>query len=97
MPSDDIVGAAIGPPGNDAISAIVRHPWQTSELIFGGGVEVKRFVAAPAFAHTFRNCFGIALEGSGRFGSPLAQVVRVLLLGGTPGKQKKENNGERTR
>jgi len=64
------------------------------ELIFGGGVYVEGFVAAPAFADALGDGLGVTLGFGSGLGGFLFEVLRVLW--GDAGGEKCEREGGKT-
>src|SRR6267378_838954 len=80
MPRHEFAGFVERTRRKHLIRFCLSHARQAQQLVFSGGVQIERLVAAPALADSFRHGFGVALY---RLRGPRGlffDVLRTLLL-----------------
>src|SRR2546430_10449999 len=76
----EVAGGVVGASGNDSVGFGSGHARQGLELVFGGGVQVERLVAAPAFTDSLGDGPGVTLGFGGGARGLLSQFVGAFRL-----------------
>jgi hypothetical protein len=75
-----VAGLVVGTGGDDAVGFGVGHAGKRHQLVLGGGVQVERFVAAPAFTNSLGDRLGVAFHPRRGLRGFLSQFVGAFPL-----------------